>query len=91
MSSHELRFLQIQATKEQGQVLPGAELMDFLTSIEYVSARYIPPNHTTNLSVKVIRGLLPETVTLDFSVNRSITIGMMCLIEVLAMEVAVKI
>ena len=38
MASHELRFLQIQATKEQGQVLPGAELMDFLTSIEYVSA-----------------------------------------------------
>ncbi len=43
-----------------------------------------------NLKVKVINGLLPETVTLDFSVKRSITIGMMCLIETLAIEVAVS-
>ena len=37
MASHELRFLQIQASMEQGQLLPGAKMMDFLTSLEYVS------------------------------------------------------
>ena len=38
MASHELRFLQIQVSKEQGQSLPAAVIMDTLTSLEYVSA-----------------------------------------------------
>lgn len=37
MASHELRFLQIQVSLEQGQLLPGAKIMDYLTSLEYVS------------------------------------------------------
>ncbi|DAC26422.1 MAG TPA: hypothetical protein D7H99_06585 [Candidatus Poseidoniales archaeon] len=38
MASHDLRFLQIQVSKEQGQVLPGAEIMNTLTSLEYLAS-----------------------------------------------------
>ena len=37
MASHELRFLQIQVSLEQGQILPGAKVMDYLVSLEYLS------------------------------------------------------
>ena len=38
MASHELRFLQVQVSKEQCQSLPAAEIMEILNSLEYVSA-----------------------------------------------------
>ncbi len=38
MVAPDLRFLQLQVSKEQGQALPGIDVLDFLISLEYVSA-----------------------------------------------------
>jgi predicted DNA binding protein len=45
MASHELRFLQIQVSMEQGKILPGAKIMDHLTSLEYVSTISVAGDH----------------------------------------------
>ena len=51
------------------------------------NAKYNPANQITARKKNVINGLLPETVTFDFSVNLSITIGIMYRTETLAIVV----
>jgi hypothetical protein len=55
------------------------------------SARYKPPNQIVARAKKIIRELLPETVTLEGSENRSIITGIITFKETLRREVESRI
>jgi hypothetical protein len=54
-------------------------------------ARYNPPNQIAARARKMMRELLPDTVTLEGSENRSIITGIMTLNEALTREVESRI